>query len=73
VPLATWTDKLRELGVPPHLVCHLSVMADLHARGRYDRMTNDFFQLTGQTPISVLEFVKLHAAEFTRPETATTA
>ena len=70
VPLAAWTDKLRELGAPPHLVGHLSVMADLHAQGRYDRMTDDLFQLTGKPPISVLEFVKLHAADFTRPEIA---
>ena len=72
VPLAAWTDKLRELGAPSHLVGHLSVMADLHAQGRYDRMTDDLFQLTGKPPISVLEFVKLHAADFTRPEIAAT-
>jgi uncharacterized protein YbjT (DUF2867 family) len=46
-PLAAWTDKLREFGVPPHVVSHLSVMADLHAQGRYDRMTDDLFRLTG--------------------------
>jgi uncharacterized protein YbjT (DUF2867 family) len=70
VPLAVWTDKLRELGAPPHLVSHLSVMADLHVQGRYDRMTDDLFQLTGKIPTSMLDFVRLHAAEFTRPETA---
>jgi uncharacterized protein YbjT (DUF2867 family) len=70
VPLAAWTDKLSELGLPPHVVSHLSVMADLHAQGRYDRMTDDLFRLTGKMPTSVLDFVKLHAAEFTRPETA---
>jgi len=70
VPVAAWTDKLRELGVPPHVVSHLSVMADLHAQGRYDRMTDDLFRLTGKMPTSMLDFVKLHAAEFTRPETA---
>ena len=70
VTVAAWTDKLRELGVPPHVVSHLSVMADLHAQGRYDRMTDDLFRLTGKMPTSMLDFVKLHAAEFTRPETA---
>jgi hypothetical protein len=29
-------------------------------------MTDDLFKLTGQKPISMLEFVRLHAAEFTR-------
>ena len=30
-------------------------------------MTDDLFKLTGQKPISMHDFVKLHAAEFTRP------
>jgi uncharacterized protein YbjT (DUF2867 family) len=68
VPLLEWTDRLREAGVPIHLVNHLAVMADLHAQGRYDRMTDDLFELTGKTPTSMHEFVKLHAAEFTRRE-----
>jgi uncharacterized protein YbjT (DUF2867 family) len=66
VPLSEWSDKLREFGVPAHLINHLSVMAELHAQGRYDRMTDDLFKLTGRTPTSVHDFVKLHAAEFTR-------
>ncbi|WP_445143335.1 NmrA family NAD(P)-binding protein [Dyella sp. Tek66A03] len=66
VPVAPWTEKLREFGVPPHLIGHLAVMADLHAQGRYDRTTDDVFKLTGQKPMSTGEFVKLHAAEFTR-------
>jgi uncharacterized protein YbjT (DUF2867 family) len=72
VPLAPWSDKLRAFGVPPHLVSHLSVMADLHAQGGYDRMTDDLFQLTGKKPMNMIEFVKLHADEFTRSETAAT-
>jgi uncharacterized protein YbjT (DUF2867 family) len=68
VPLSAWTDKLRELGVPTHPLNHLAVMADLHAQGRYDRMTDDLFKLTGKTPTSMHAFVKLHAAEFTRNE-----
>jgi hypothetical protein len=39
-------------------------------QGRYDRMTDDLFKLTGQKPISMYDFVKLHAAEFTRDGTA---
>ena len=71
VPLQAWADRLREAGVPSHIVNHLAVMADLHAQGRYDRMTDDLFKLTGKTPTSMHDFVKLHAAEFTRPEAAT--
>ena len=45
-------------------------MTELNKQGRYDRMTDDRFKLTGQTPTSMYNFVKLHAAEFTRDETA---
>ena len=31
-------------------------------------MTDDLFKLTGERPTSMYDFVKLHAAEFTRPE-----
>ncbi|GLQ52372.1 NAD(P)H-binding protein [Dyella flava] len=66
VPVAPWSEKLRELGVPAHLISHLAVMAELHAQGRYDRMTDDVFKLTGQQPMNMTAWVKQHAAEFTR-------
>jgi uncharacterized protein YbjT (DUF2867 family) len=66
VPVSAWADKLREAGVPAHLVDHLAVMAELHVQGRYDRMTDDLFKLTGKAPTSMYDFVKLHAAEFSR-------
>lgn len=66
VPVAAWIEKLRALGIPPHLIQHLSVMAELHVRGRYDRMTDEVLRLTGQPPMGTIDFVKLHAAEFTR-------
>jgi hypothetical protein len=69
VPIAGWSDKLREMGVPIHIIHHLAAMADLHTQGRYDRMTDDLMQLTGKTPTSMYDFVRLHAAEFTRKET----
>jgi hypothetical protein len=43
------------------------VMTEMNKQGRYDRMTDDLFKLTGQKPISMYDFVKLHAAEFTKP------
>ncbi len=66
VPIPAWTDKLRELGVPAHLLSHLGVMAELHQQGRYDRMTDDVFKLTGQYPLTVHDFVRRNAAAFTR-------
>ncbi|MBD2532068.1 SDR family NAD(P)-dependent oxidoreductase [Nostoc flagelliforme FACHB-838] len=68
VPLSGWVNTLREFGVPTHLINHLAVMAELHAQGRYDRMTDDLFKLIGKTPTSMYDFVKLHAAEFTLSE-----
>ena len=71
VPLADWSAKLLAAGVPAHTVKHLSVMTELNKQGRYDRMTDDLFNLTGQKPTSVYDFVKLHAAEFRRAGAAT--
>jgi uncharacterized protein YbjT (DUF2867 family) len=71
VPISGWSEKLLEAGVPAHTVKHLCVMTDLTKEGRYDRMTDDLFKLTGQKPLSMYDFVKLHAAEFTREGTAT--
>jgi uncharacterized protein YbjT (DUF2867 family) len=70
VPLSDWSEKLLGAGVPAHIVKHLSVMTELNKQGRYDRMTDDLFKLTGQKPISMYDFIKLHAAEFTRDGTA---
>jgi len=41
-------------------------MTELHKQGRYDRMSEDYLKLTGETPTSMADFVELHAAEFTR-------
>jgi hypothetical protein len=57
--------------MPAHVAKHLSVMTELNKQGRYDRMTDDLFKLTGQKPISMYDFIKLHAAEFTRSEIKT--
>jgi uncharacterized protein YbjT (DUF2867 family) len=70
VPLQAWAQKLLEAGLPAHLVNHVSAMAALNAQGRYDRMTDDVLKLTGQTPMSVRDFVKLNAAKFTQRQTA---
>jgi uncharacterized protein YbjT (DUF2867 family) len=73
VPLAAWIEALRGLGVPAHLLRHLAAMAELHAQGRYDRRTDDLFRLTGRTPTSMVDFVRLHAAAFTRSDAAASA
>ncbi|MGA7863086.1 MAG: hypothetical protein WCA23_03660, partial [Stellaceae bacterium] len=47
LPVSAWSEKLLAAGVPAHIVKHLSVMTDLNKQGRYDRMTDDLFKLTG--------------------------
>jgi uncharacterized protein YbjT (DUF2867 family) len=70
VPVSAWSEKLLAAGIPAHIVKHLAVMTELNKQGRYDRMTDDLFKLTGQKPMSMYDFVKLHTAEFTPGETA---
>jgi uncharacterized protein YbjT (DUF2867 family) len=66
VPVKAWAERLGALGLPAHVVHHLAVMAELHAQGRYDRMSDNLVKLTGKTPIGVYDFVKQHADEFTQ-------
>jgi hypothetical protein len=68
VSLADWSKKLLAVGVPAYVVKHLPVMTESDKQGRYVRMTDDVFKLIGQKPISMYDFVKLHAAEFTQDQ-----
>ena len=64
IPVEPWREGLLQRGLPVHLVNHLATMADLHRAGRYDRMSDDVFALTGQKPLSMQRFVKKNAATF---------
>jgi uncharacterized protein YbjT (DUF2867 family) len=66
VPLAPWSESLRQAKFPEHVVKHLSAMAELTKRGRYDRMTDTMWKLTGEAPMNMRAFVKIHAAEFSK-------
>src|SRR6201989_1982199 len=50
VPLPAWSESLRQAGLSEHLVRHLSAMAELTSQGRYDRMTDTMYKLTGEAP-----------------------
>jgi hypothetical protein len=65
IPVEPWRDELLKRGFPVHVVNHLTVMADLHRAGRFDRMSDEVLMLTGQGPLSVQEFVRKNAAAFT--------
>ena len=43
---------------------HLLAMGELHRAGRYDRQADGVQRVTGRPPMSVREFVFLHAEEF---------
>jgi len=64
IPLAAWSEGLRQARFPEHLVRHLSAMVELTREGRFDRMTGTLRKLTAEAPTSMHDFVKLHAAEF---------
>jgi len=53
IPVDAWREGLLQHGLSAHLANHLAAMADLHRAGRYDRMTDDVFALTGQKPPSM--------------------
>jgi uncharacterized protein YbjT (DUF2867 family) len=65
IPVGPWRDGLLQRDLPAHLVNHLATMAELHRAGRYDRMSDDVRMLTGKGPLSVRDFVRRNAAEFT--------
>jgi uncharacterized protein YbjT (DUF2867 family) len=64
VPIPPWSESLRQMRFPEHVVRHLSAMAELTKQGRYDRMTDTMYKLTGEAPTNMRDFVKLHVAEF---------
>jgi uncharacterized protein YbjT (DUF2867 family) len=70
VPLSAWSEGLRRMRFPEHVVNHLSAMTELNRQGRYDRMTDTMHTLTGQAPTTMRDFVTLHAAEFKPPGSA---
>ena len=65
IPVGPWRDGLLKQGIPIHVVNHLATMADLHRAGRYERMSDDVLKLTGESPMSVHDFVRKNAAAFT--------
>jgi uncharacterized protein YbjT (DUF2867 family) len=64
VPTSAWSKGLRQARLPEHLVRHLSAMAELTRQGRYDRMTDTMCKITGDAPMNMHDFVKLHAGQF---------
>ena len=61
-----WERELKKLGLPEHLTRHLVALAELNRAGRYDRLADGVQRVSGRPPMSVREFVSLHADEFSK-------
>jgi hypothetical protein len=64
IPAEDWERELKRLGLPEHVTRHVVTMGELHRAGRYDRLADGVQRVTGQSAMSVREFVSLHADEF---------
>jgi uncharacterized protein YbjT (DUF2867 family) len=64
IPLEDWARELKREGLPEHVTRHLVTMCELHQAGRYDRLADGVERVTGRPPMSVRDFVSLHADEF---------
>ena len=63
-PPEDWERELQRAGLPEHLTWHLVTMGELHRAGRYDRQADGVERVTSRPPMSVQEFVSLHADAF---------
>ncbi|MEU4038434.1 NmrA family NAD(P)-binding protein [Streptomyces collinus] len=67
VSLQEWLDNdLAVLGLPAHVLQHISTMARLHVAGRYDRQADGMEEITGRAAEGVAGFVRKNPGLFTR-------
>lgn len=67
VPLQEWLDNdLGALGLPDHVLQHISTMARLHVAGRYDRQADGMAEVAGRPAAGVANFVRKNPALFTQ-------
>jgi len=64
IPPDDWAQRLKKAGMPEHLIKHLVTIAELNRAGRFDRMADGVARVTRQPPMSIREFVSLHADKF---------
>jgi NAD(P)H dehydrogenase (quinone) len=50
-------EGLLPLNLPQYVFEHVSTMAKLHAKNRYDRLTSDVQKLTGKPSMSVRDCI----------------
>jgi uncharacterized protein YbjT (DUF2867 family) len=60
-----WADRyLKGSCLPEHGSNHLATMALRHGENRYDRLTHDGEMVTGMQPMTIREWVRVHARTF---------
>jgi uncharacterized protein YbjT (DUF2867 family) len=61
LPVAEYVESLRQMGVDPYIVQHLSGAMVDYQNGHMSGADNNVEQLTGRRPMSVGEFARAHA------------
>jgi uncharacterized protein YbjT (DUF2867 family) len=65
VPLEEWRDKeLRPQALPEHVSKHFLTMAELHAAGRYDRLTSDIEAILGRPARPIASMIRENQSKF---------
>lgn len=65
IPYDTWVEEvLKPLELPAHVQQHIATMARLHRAGRYNRATNEVENLTGQSALTVEQYISAHPELF---------
>jgi NAD(P)H dehydrogenase (quinone) len=65
MPYDKWLkEELLPLNLPQYVFDHVSTLAKLHAKNRYDRLTSDVQILTGKPSMSIREYVTAHPEIF---------
>jgi NAD(P)H dehydrogenase (quinone) len=65
LPYEKWRDQeLAPFGFPDHMRGHFETMAQLHADGRYDRLTTDVEKITGKSSQTIREYVESNPEVF---------
>jgi len=60
-----WADRyLKGSGLPEHVSNHLATTALRDGENRYDRLTHDVEIVTGMKPMTIQEWVRVHARTF---------
>jgi len=72
IAIDVWQKQLAAAGLDPHLIAHLTGVANRARRNFYDRPTDWVKKLIGREPMTLAEFVRTKRAELT-PEPRPTA